>query len=115
MEADSLDAQQQAVAEQPNEGEVVPALPTPTKKTRGPAPKMDDHRKVADVVRPYGDHWRDENNLQKIVATLDGLEVPIPPTWPNRKDKSHNWERALENYSRLVIQAIEYRCKAALR
>jgi len=85
----------------------------PAKKKRGPPPKTAHHRVVAKVVKPYGDKWRESDNLEAIANELDRLQQPIPPSWSKRDRKSYSWVRAVQNYPPLVIKAIEYRLKKA--
>ena len=86
-----------------------------SRKPRGPAPKMEDHRRVADVVRGFSDLWRTQENLEKIGPELDRKGVPVPPTWPKRRPAIRSWRRAAERFPRLMISAIEYRLKMAAR
>jgi hypothetical protein len=83
-------------------------------RKRGPKPDVENHQKVAALIRRYGDDWILDDNLQDICEALDSQHVPIPKTWPSRTDgKSHSWSRAYQNYPTLVIKAIKDRCRAA--
>jgi DNA segregation ATPase FtsK/SpoIIIE-like protein len=87
---------------------------TKTQRKRGPRPDVANHTKVAALVRRYDDDWVLDENLIEICEALDQQRVPIPKTWPSRKDgKSHTWSRAVQNYPALVVKAIKDRCKAA--
>jgi hypothetical protein len=87
--------------------------PKPQRK-RGPRPDIENHQKVATIIRRYEDDWILDENLAEICEALDHQKVPIPKTWPSRRDaKSHTWSRAFQNYPTLVIKAIKDRCKAA--
>ena len=85
-----------------------------TQRKRGPKPDMENHLKVAALIRRYEDDWILDENLIEICEALDQQRIPIPKTWPARSDgKSHTWSRAFHNYPRLVIKAIKDRLKAA--
>jgi hypothetical protein len=85
-----------------------------TERKRGPKPDLENHQKVASLVRRYEDDWILDENLEQICEMLDQLQIPIPKTWPTRIDgKSHSWSRAFENYPHLVVKAIKDRCRAA--
>ncbi len=94
-----------------------PQQPVKTQKPqrkRGPKPDLDNHLKVAALVRRYGDDWILDDNLLEICERLDEQRIPIPRTWPSRKDgRSHTWTRGFHNYPNLVIKAIKDRLKAA--
>jgi hypothetical protein len=88
--------------------------PAKPQRKRGPKPDIENHLKVAALIRRYEDDWILDENLTEICEALDQQRVPIPKTWPSRTDgKSHTWSRALQNYPTLVIKAIRDRCKAA--
>ena len=83
-------------------------------RKRGPKPDLENHQKVATLIRRYEDDWILDEILQEICEALDEQHVPIPKKWPTRSDgKSHTWSRAFQNYPTLVIKAIKDRCKAA--
>ena len=82
-------------------------------KKRGPKTDLENHTKVAKIVRSYGDTWTTDENLSEICEELDREEIPIPKTWPERDPPSRSWRRALTNYSDLVVKAIKDRCKGA--
>lgn len=83
-------------------------------RKRGPKPDVENHQRVAAIIRRYEGDWILDDNLIEICETLDQQHVPIPKTWPSRTDgKSHTWSRAFQNYPTLVIKAIKDRCKAA--
>ena len=82
-------------------------------RKRGPKPDLDNHLKVAALIRRYGDDWILDDNLLEISEKLDELGIPVPKTWPSRKDgRSHTWTRGFHNYPNLVIKAIKDRLKA---
>jgi hypothetical protein len=83
-------------------------------RKRGPRPDVENHQKVAAIIRRYDDDWILDDNLTEICEALDQQHVPVPKTWASRADgKSHTWSRGLQNYSGLVIKAIKDRLKAA--
>jgi TraM recognition site of TraD and TraG/Helicase HerA, central domain len=84
------------------------------KRKRGPKPDVENHQRVAALIRRYGDDWILDDNLVQICEALDQQHVPIPKTWSSRADgKSHTWSRAFQNYATLVVKAIKDRLKAA--
>ena len=78
-------------------------------------PKMEEHRRVANVVRQFGDLWQAEENIVKICAELDRAKLPVPPSWAKRRPPSRSWMRAAENSPRAIIQWIKYRLKMVAR
>ncbi len=92
-----------------------PANPAPaTLGRRGPKPDTTNHTKVAAIVGGFGINWTEDDNLLEICGQLDAQAVPIPKTWPDRRDgTSRSWRRGFENYRHLVIKAIKDRVKAA--
>ena len=91
------------------QGSVQPAR----RPKRGSRPDTENHFKVADIVRPYGDTWKDADTLDKICSELDAAKVPPSKAWSSREPSARSWERAAGNYPDLVIKAIEYRLKRA--
>lgn len=84
------------------------------RRRRGPKPDRENHAKVQRIISAYGDNWATDDNLRDICEQLDREQVPIPKTWPLRRDgKSRSWGRAVENYAHLVVKAIKDRLKAA--
>lgn len=60
-----------------------------------PRPDMENHQKVANLIRRYGQDWILDDNLMDICEALDSQRVPIRKTWPSRSDgQSHSWSRA---------------------
>lgn len=82
-------------------------------RKRGPKADLENHAKVAKIIRSYGDTWTADENLSDICESLDREEIPIPKTWPTRTPPSRSWRRALTNDATLVIKAIKDRCKGA--
>jgi hypothetical protein len=83
-------------------------------RKRGPRPDVENHLKVAALVRRYDDDWMLDDNLIEICEALDDQQVPVPKTWANHSDgKARSWSRGFQNYPTLVIKAIKDRCKAA--
>lgn len=88
--------------------------PKKPQRKRGPKPDVENHQRVATIIRRNEDNWILDDNLIEIREALDQRHVPIPKPWPSRADgKSHTWSRAFQNYPTLVIKAIKDRCKAA--
>ena len=80
---------------------------------RGPKPDVENHQKVAALIRRYGEDWILDENLEGICEKLDEMNVPAPKTWATRNDgKSHTWSRGFQNYPTLVVKAIKDRLKA---
>ncbi len=78
---------------------------------------MDYHRAIADIVMPFGDKWRNEDNLERIAAQLDRDKKNTPPkkAWVTRTPLARSWKRAVENYPDVVRKAITYSLKMAQR
>ncbi len=79
-------------------------------KKRGPKPRLEEYRLVAQVVAeatPMGENWR---KSQAVVSeALDEAEIPVPSTW---KDK--NWRTWDDCDDRGVwVKVIEYRLRRA--
>jgi hypothetical protein len=90
------------------------ATPAKPQRKRGPRPDVENHQKVAAIIRRYEDDWILDDNLVEVCEALDQQQVPVPKTWASRADgKSHTWSRGFQNYPTLVIKAIKDRCKAA--
>lgn len=83
------------------------------RRTPGPSTDMQNYAKVVRIVGQHGKDWINEERLQEICEALDAEGVPTPKTWLTRSDgKSRSWNRGLQNYKQLVIQAIRDRFKA---
>jgi hypothetical protein len=83
--------------------------PSPPRKSRGPRPDMTKHESIANAVRPYGEDWKQENNLEDIAKKLDREKVPVTKTWPNRKPAgARTWKTALMSFPQDVVKTIAY-------
>jgi hypothetical protein len=82
---------------------------------RGPTPNMERHRAIAGIVNPYGTLWKEESNLVKIAGQLDKSKIPASPAWARRQPAIRSWARALQMNRDLVIKAIEYSLKRAVK
>jgi hypothetical protein len=75
-----------------------PEVREPEKKVaqsrHGPKPDLENHRKVAEIVKPYGDEWKEEKSLAKICKTLDREKIACPEKWQYRKSPARTWSRA---------------------
>ena len=86
----------------------------------GPIAKMDYHRAIAAIVEPYGDGWREESNLEKIVEELDRNKDKTPPrkSWatPNTKRvAARSWGRMVRIDANMVRKAIAPSLKMAAK
>ena len=91
-----------------------PAPPAKPQRKRGPRPDVENHQKVAAIIRRYEDDWILDDNLIEVCEALDQQQVPPPKTWASRSDgKAHTWSRGYQHYPALVIKAIKDRLKAA--
>lgn len=77
-------------------------------RRRGPEPKLDRHRDISRIVRPYGDDWRQDANLNLISKALDRAGIPVSPNWHKWKPPAHTFSRALKMRKHVVIKAIQY-------
>lgn len=77
---------------------------------RGPPANMDYHRAVTAIVKPFGDKWRSEDNLERITKRLDGDKVRTPPSkkWAALKPPARSWERAVGLYRERVSKSIAH-------
>ena len=78
---------------------------------------MDYHHAIAARVKPFGEEWRNEDNLEEIAEQLDRDNISIPPKseWRTLKPAARSWKRAVENFPRFVRKAITYSLKMASR
>ena len=75
---------------------------------RGLEPNIDRHRAVANVVRQYGEAWKQEANLEKICRELDRLKVKVPEKWTKWDDgPARTWKRAREYNPDRVVKSIQ--------
>ena len=93
-------------------------VPESTFKTqdrkRGPKADTENHEKVAQIVRAFGEAWTSDENLVEICEELDRQQVPAPKTWATRSDGvARTWSRGRHHYQHLVIKAIKDRISAA--
>ena len=88
-----------------------------SKKKRGPQPKVDFHRAVAEVVDSFGfgANWKELSNLEQIAEKLDKRKIPALQTWEKRDRVARTWSRAVEFYPDLVRKALEYSLKIAAK
>lgn len=86
---------------------------SPRPRQHGPKANMDRHRKIAEIVEPYGDEWK--QNVDEVARKLDGQKVPTSAAWAKQGRKVLSWQRAVQNRSELVTKAIEYSLKMARR
>jgi hypothetical protein len=84
---------------------------TRPKAKRGPKPRMDFHRAVAEVMKSFGMNWKEQSNLERIARELDRRKIPPLQSWLGRDRRARTWRRAAEYYSHLVRQALEYSLK----
>ena len=76
---------------------------------------MGKHKSIANVVAPYGNDWRQSENLEKIVAQLDREKVPPSKSWTRRTPPARSWEKAHLSHPDVVVKAIEYSLEMAER
>jgi hypothetical protein len=85
--------------------------PAPGRK-RGPKPDLQTLRRFAEVVAPYGKKWK--THADEIYQKLDEARIPVPTTWPKRKDpRVQTWEDGSCFLDRAALQALEYRYEKA--
>ncbi len=109
--ADLLEAMDTSAAQQAEKAD----SPELTAARRGPPPKTDSHRAVADIVHSFGINWKE--HLEKIAKKLDKDKKKTPPSkaWAKRHPPARSWTRAVEYYQALVVQVLEYSLKMAAR
>lgn len=107
--------------------ETLPAPPMPAIQTSGlsrpparkwqsgPAPAMDLHRTISEVVQSHGDLWQQEASLREIVRELDRQKVPVSKAWKRWDEAPQNWKQALKIHPDRVRKAITYSLKMAAR
>jgi hypothetical protein len=79
-------------------------------RRHGPRADIDRHNQIAAVVRPYGDSWKDEENLQKIAEKLDQERIPPPQAWAKwARSQARSWRKGLEFNRERFIKVIQYR------
>jgi hypothetical protein len=89
-------------------------VPRAAPRKRGPKRDMENHSKVAALIRSFGENWTADDNLLEICDELDRQKIPPPKTWLTRPEgPARRWNRGRQNYPHLVIKAIKDRCKAA--
>lgn len=83
----------------------------------GPKPKIDRHQAIAEVVEPYGEKWKEQDNLEKISDALNKRKRDIPPpaSWAKRERPAKSWTRAVEYYPDVVRKVIAYSLKMAAK
>ena len=80
-----------------------------SRRRRGPKPDMARHQKIAAVVEPYGQAWKQERNLQEIARRLDQEHVGVRKSWTELEPQAvRSWKRAATSKPDLVIKAIDY-------
>jgi len=82
------------------------------KRLHGFPPDMARHKKIAAAAEPFGNNWKEDNNLKKIAGQLDKARVPVPKNWythniPHR-DRARTWKTAVLVFDELVVKAISY-------
>jgi hypothetical protein len=90
----------------------------PPRKPRGPTTDVENHQRVAEIVRQIlgpvdrlGASGQHQTALEQIATTLDESEIRFPKTW-RRKQRLRSWQEAVESNPRLATKAIDYRLKA---
>lgn len=81
-------------------------IPAAPHGKRGPQPDMALHRKIAGIVEPYGQGWRQESNLIRIAAELDQASVSVKKSW--KEQRVRTWNRAVTSCREKMIKAIRY-------
>ena len=81
--------------------------PDGARRRPGPIPMTADHKKLADIVEPYGADWKEPGNLEQICNAADRKKVFAPKDWP----KKQPWRGTLEDDQEKVIKVIETRLK----
>lgn len=83
-------------------------------RKRGPKADSENHEKVVNIVKAFGETWTSDDNLVEICEELDKQGVPVPKTWASRSDGvARTWSRGRHHYQHLVVKAIKDRLKAA--
>lgn len=77
---------------------------------RGPLADMDYHCAVAAIVKPFGNKWREQSNLDKIAVALDQDKDRTPPSkkWAALKPAARSWKRAVELHQERVYKSIAH-------
>ena len=75
------------------------------------------HRAIADTVKPFGDDWKQQSNLEKIAALLDQDKKRTPPknVWADLNPPARSWKRALSNDPERVRKALAYSLEMVAR
>jgi hypothetical protein len=84
-----------------------------SRRGRGPRANMDRHRAIAGTRIRFGDKWREDANLKKIVKLLDRTHVGPPKRRTTSEVPAESWEKLLEISRTSVINAISYSLRMA--
>jgi hypothetical protein len=94
------------VLEVPAESTPSVEIPAAPHRKRGPQTDMERHRKIAGIVEPYGQGWKQESNLIRIAAQLDREGVSVRKSW--KEQGVRKWNRAVTSCPEKMVKAIDY-------
>jgi hypothetical protein len=85
------------------------------KRGRGPLPDVNRHRAIAEIVRRYGDDWRQSENLIQICSELDHAGIPVSKFWLKWRPPAQTFKKAHRQRQHDVVKALDYSLKHAPR
>lgn len=85
----------------------------PSQAKRGPKPDMDALKKIAKILAPYGERWKETADLSLIFQKLDSNGVDFPKRWRTKEPRARGWLDGYDIYGRGAVQALGHRYKSA--